>query len=55
VREAIEDANDALLSPSIDLAQTESNWANHMIPTVLALLVYGLGLGFPARYIRQRA
>jgi hypothetical protein len=55
VRKTIEDANDALLSPFKGLAQTESNWANHMIPTVLALLVYGLGLGFLARYIRQRA
>lgn len=55
VRKAIEGAYGALLSPFKGLAETQSSWVNHVVPTLLALLVYGLGLGFLARYIRQRA
>ncbi len=55
VRKAIEDANGVLLSPFKGLAQSSSAWVNHGVPTLLALLVYGLGLGFLARYVRQRA
>lgn len=55
VRKAIEDVNEVLLSPFEGLAQTGSAWVNHIVPTLLALLVYGLGLGFLARYIKQRA
>lgn len=55
VRKTIEDVNGVLLSPFEGLVQSSSAWVNHGIPTLLALLVYGLGLGFLARYIKQRA
>jgi hypothetical protein len=49
VREAIDDANDVLLTPFSQLVSTsKSNWVTHGVPTVLALLVYGFGIGFLA-------
>jgi len=44
VREAIDDANDVLLAPFAGLIDSSNSWVNHGIPTLLALLVYGLGL-----------
>ena len=42
VRGAIEDANDALLSPFDHVAQDGGPWAAHIFPALLALLTYGL-------------
>jgi hypothetical protein len=39
----------ALLSPFSALAPSGSRWAARGVPTILALLVYGFGLGFLAR------
>ncbi len=56
VREGIDDLNDILLSPFADVgAGSESRWVRRTIPAVLALLVYGLGLGFLARFAQGRA
>jgi hypothetical protein len=56
VREAVDDANDVLLAPFVDLIDSESAWANHGIPALLALLLYGVGLGFVANMLpKQRA
>jgi hypothetical protein len=56
VREAIDDANDVLLSPFADAgAGSDSQWVRRSVPAVLALLVYGVGLGFLARFGRGRA
>jgi len=56
VREVIDDANDILLSPFADVgAGSESRWVRRTLPAVLALLVYGLGLGFLARFAQGRA
>ena len=44
VREAIDDSNDALLKPFAPLVEdSESSWTRRLVPTVLALLLYGLG------------
>jgi hypothetical protein len=52
VREAIDDANDVLLTPFSELVSTsKSNWVTHGVPALLALLVYGLGLGFVANLL----
>lgn len=51
-REFIDQAASALTSPFHSLVQSDSQWVLHGIPTVLALLVYGVGLGFLARYSR---
>ena len=45
VREAIDDANDVLLAPFAGLVESDNGWVNHGVPSLLALLVYGLGLG----------
>ncbi|MEY2533557.1 MAG: hypothetical protein QOF29_1467, partial [bacterium] len=55
VREAIDDANDVLVSPFASLApQDDGTWARRGIPALLAVLVYGLGLAFLARFARGR-
>jgi hypothetical protein len=55
-REAVDDANDVLLTPFADLIDSDSAWVNHGIPALLALLVYGLGLGLLANMLpKQRA
>jgi hypothetical protein len=54
-REAIDDVNDALLQPFAGVTHSSDAWVRRGLPTLLALLVYGLGLGFLARYVRIRA
>jgi hypothetical protein len=54
--EAVDDANDVLLAPFVDLIDSDSAWVNHGVPTVLALLIYGFGLGLLANMMpKQRA
>ena len=48
MREVVDDANDVLLAPFVDLIDSDSAWVNHGVPTLLALLLYGVGLGFLA-------
>ena len=56
VREAVDDVNDVLLAPFVDLIDSDSAWVNHGVPTLLALLLYGVGLGFLANMMpKQRA
>jgi hypothetical protein len=55
-RETIDDANDVLVSPFAFVADNSgSSWMRRGAPAVLALLVYGFGLSFLARYARGRA
>ena len=53
-RKAIDDVDDVLLKPFSGVASTSDSWVRHGIPTLLAILVYGVGLGFLARYMRVR-
>jgi hypothetical protein len=54
-REVIDDVNDVLLSPFAGLVdQSKSKWVRRSIPALLALLVYGLGLGFLSRFAAGR-
>jgi hypothetical protein len=54
--EAVDDANDVLLRPFVDLIDSDSAWVNHGIPALLALLIYGFGLGMLANMLpKQRA
>jgi hypothetical protein len=54
--EAVDDVNDVLLAPFVDLIDSDSAWVNHGVPTVLALLIYGFGLGLLANMMpKQRA
>jgi hypothetical protein len=55
IREAIDDANDVLVSPFDGLvSKDDSRWAQRGVPALLALLVFGFGLGFLARFSRGR-
>jgi hypothetical protein len=55
VREFIDDVNDILLAPFAGLVdQSDSDWVRETIPTLLALLVYGFGGGFLARFAAGR-
>jgi hypothetical protein len=52
----VDDANDVLLGPFIDLVDSDNAWVSHGVPTLLALLLYGVGLGFVANLLpKQRA
>jgi hypothetical protein len=54
-REAIDDANDVLLSPFAGItADATSRWARRGVPALLGLLVYGFGLGYLARWMTAR-
>ena len=45
VREAVEDANDVLLGPFASLVDgSDSRWVTHGVPTILALLLFCLGM-----------
>jgi hypothetical protein len=54
LREAIDDANDVLLAPFSRLIDSNNAWAERGLPALLALLVYGLGLGTLARALPKR-
>ena len=56
VREFIDDVNDVLLSPFAGITNSSgSTWTRRSIPALIALLVYGFGLGYLARFARGRA
>jgi hypothetical protein len=52
--EAVDDANDVLLRPFVDLVDSDSAWVNHGIPALLALLIYGFGLGMLANALPKQ-
>jgi hypothetical protein len=55
VHRVIDEAAEALTSPFSGVtAGSSSQWAIRGVGTVLALLVYGLGLGYLARVLRVR-
>ncbi|MGI8414025.1 MAG: hypothetical protein ACR2QA_16350 [Solirubrobacteraceae bacterium] len=51
-RRFIDGAASTLDSPFASIVQSDSPWVNHGIPAILALLVYGVGIGYLARYSR---
>lgn len=55
LRHALDSADDVLLTPFEGLVDGRGEWAARGIPTVLALLIYGLGLGYLARFAHGRA
>jgi hypothetical protein len=54
LREAIDDANDVLLAPFSNLIDSKNAWVTHGVPSLLALIVYGLGLGMLSRAVPKR-
>jgi hypothetical protein len=56
VREFIDDVNDVLLAPFAGLTNdSDSKWVRRSIPALIALLIYGFGGGFLARFASGRA
>ncbi|MDX6642476.1 MAG: hypothetical protein QOD76_438 [Solirubrobacteraceae bacterium] len=55
VREGIDDADDFLLSPFTGIADSGGDWVRRGVPAGIALVVYGFGLGFLARFARGLA
>jgi hypothetical protein len=51
----IERAASDLTSPFRSVVQSSSAWVQHGVPTALGLLLYGVGLGFLARFSRGSA
>jgi hypothetical protein len=54
LREKIDDVDDALLSPFKGIAGNGSIWEQRIVEGLLAFLVFGVGLGFLARYAATR-
>jgi hypothetical protein len=53
--EAVDNANDVLLAPFASIASgSSSEWARRTVPALLALLLYGFGLGLLARFAAGR-
>ena len=53
-REAVDDSNDVLLGPFKGIVDSNDRWVAHGVPAVLALLLYGLGLGMLANMLPKR-
>jgi hypothetical protein len=55
VHEWVDDANDVLLRPFSSIAENaDSKWVRRSVPAILALIVYGFGLGLLARVAAGR-
>jgi hypothetical protein len=51
-RRTIDTAAHALISPFSSIVQSDSQWVQRGLPTIVALLIYGGGIGYLARYSR---
>ena len=51
VREAIDDANDIVVSPFTGIVTSGEIWLQRGVPALLALLVYGVALRMLAAYV----
>lgn len=55
-REAIDDANDVLVRPFAGLvSDSPSIWVRRSVPSLLALLLFGVGFAFLARFSKGSA
>jgi hypothetical protein len=54
-RRFIDGAAQKLTSPFRSIVRSHSQWVLHAVPALIAILVYGGGLGFLARYSRGTA
>jgi hypothetical protein len=54
VRSTIDDANAKLTSPFKSVVSTHSVWGERIAQSLLAFLVFGVGIGFLARYASTR-
>ena len=54
-RELMDDANDVLLRPFDGLLDSRNPWVQRIVPGLLALLAYGLGLALLANALPRKA
>ena len=54
LRERIDDVNDALSAPFAGLVDADSIWAQRIVAGLLALAVFGVGVGFLSRVAAAR-
>ena len=54
-RRFIDNAAKTLTAPFDAIVRSSSPWVKHGLPALFAVLVYGLGLGYLARYSAARA
>lgn len=55
LRELVDDVNDVSLAPFASVVEaSDSRWVRRSVPALLAVLVYGFGLGSLARFSRGR-
>jgi hypothetical protein len=52
-RDVIDDVTGWLTSPFASVVSSDNAWVKRGVPTVIALLFYGLGLSWLARYTRS--
>jgi|SRR5215210_8083112 len=50
-RELVDDANDVLLDPFTGIIDSKERWVTHGVPALMALLLYGFGLGMLANML----
>jgi hypothetical protein len=51
VREAIDDADDVLVSPFASVVDSKSIWTQRGVPSLIAFLLFGVGLRILAAYL----
>jgi hypothetical protein len=54
-RRFIDDAAKALTAPFDAVVESSNQWVKHGLPALFAVIVYGLGLGYLARFSAGRA
>jgi hypothetical protein len=54
-RRFIDSAAHALTTPFAAIIESSNQWVKHGLPALLAVLVYGIGLGYLARYAAVRS
>ena len=54
MRERLDDVNDALTAPFAGLVSADSIWAQRIVAGLLALAVFGIGIGFLSRVAAAR-
>jgi hypothetical protein len=54
VKEVIYDVDDVLLKPFAGVTDSRDIWVRRGVPTGIAVVVYGFGLGFLASFARGR-
>jgi hypothetical protein len=54
-RAFIDSAAHTLTSPFTSFVRSNNDWVTHGFPAAVALLVYGLGFGYLARFAQEKA